>query len=243
MRIHHQARTDTGRRSNNEDALLLAPELGLFAVADGMGGYEGGELASQLALGSLRGYFDLLGPHADFGLEADVQLAVSRMDLGIRIADREIRRAAVGPLEKMGTTLVSLVVQGRRALVAHVGDSRVYLAREGRLAPLTRDHSLYAEMEAAGLPGLPPRKLCSFTHVITRALGQGPDSRADIRVVDVEPGDRFILCSDGLTDVLGDDEIEALACEPEGTATALVNAAYTRGSADNITVVVVDVAG
>jgi serine/threonine protein phosphatase PrpC len=239
MRIQHQSRSDRGRRGNNEDAMLVRPDIGLFAVADGMGGYEGGEIASRVALESLESYFQLLGPEGQLGIGADPELATGRLSLGIRIADRSIRREAKGKLAQMGTTLACLIAQDEHVALAHVGDSRIYRLRRGYIEALTRDHSLYAEMEAAGFPGLPPRRQCSFTHVVTQALGQGPDARPDVRIEDLEEGDVLVLCSDGLSDVLDEEQIAALLESSDEPADALVEAAYTRGSTDNITVIVV----
>lgn len=232
MRIQHTVHTATGRRSNNEDAYLVAPKLGLYAVADGMGGYEGGEVASRAALESLRAYFVRLG-ETNLDLERDADGARHQLRMAIRIADRDVSRRAVGELCEMGTTLVCMVVRGARALIAHVGDSRIYLLRDGELEQLTRDHSLVAEMEAAGLNAAP-----NLQHVITQAIGQGPAARPDLRAIDVMPGDRFLLCSDGLTDVLGPDEI-AGTMGRRSPARALVELAYERGSMDNITALVV----
>jgi PPM family protein phosphatase len=233
MRISHQAHTDVGRRANNEDAYVAAPDLGFFAVADGMGGYEGGEVASRLALESLLSYFERLGKA---GLELDEEgepLAREQMRMAIRMADREVKRCAVGELEQMGTTIACLVVRGRRALIAHVGDSRIYRMRDGEVTQLTRDHSLVAEMEAAGL--VAAAHLC---HVITQALGQGTPPKPDLQVVDVMPGDRFLMCTDGLTDALSTGEIgEQLS--HRNAAQALVDEAFELGSLDNITCVVV----
>ncbi|HJL17884.1 MAG TPA: protein phosphatase 2C domain-containing protein [Sandaracinaceae bacterium LLY-WYZ-13_1] len=240
MRIEHEGRSDTGRRENNEDAWLALPERGLYAVADGMGGYEGGEVASRLALASLQTYFELLGEDG-LGLcePGGEGVARERVALAIRIADREVSRRARGRLSKMGTTLACLFLQGDRALIAHVGDSRVYRMRDGELEALTRDHSLYSEMESAGLAGLPPRTSFHFSNVITQALGQGPDVRPDVTLVSVLPGDRFLLCSDGVTDVLDEESIAWFLTRTEGTARELVEGAYDHGGLDNITAVVV----
>lgn len=233
MRIEHEAHSDTGRRSNNEDSFVAAPALGLYAVADGMGGYEGGEVASRVALDSLVTYFERLGDEG-LDLHEDVGLALAQVKMAIRMADRAVQRRAVGELSEMGTTVACMIVRGDRAVVAHVGDSRVYQLREGELRLLTRDHSLVAEMEAAGMA-----PATHLSHVITQALGQGPDARPDVRIVDVLPGDRFLMCTDGLTDELDADEIAHELTRTRESAHALVNLAYEMGSLDNITCVVV----
>ena len=239
MRIEHHGRTDTGRRDNNEDGLIALSEHGLYAVADGMGGYEGGEVASRLALASLQAYFELLG-QGGLGLDESEDVALERMGLAVRIADREVTRRATGRLSKMGTTLACVVVQGTRALIAHVGDSRVYRLRDGEVERLTRDHSLVAEMEAAGLTGASQRGM-PFSNIITQALGQGPDARPDLRVEELMPGDRFLLCSDGVTDALDDEAIAWALTSNEDPADAVVDASYMAGSADNITALVLTV--
>ncbi len=243
MRYRAHAATDTGRRKNNEDTFLSDASLGVFAVADGMGGYEGGEVASRTALDAIVRYF---GRMVDDGIGLgddtdDHALARSRVDLSLRIAHREICRRKVGRLSQMGSTIALLAVEGDRALVAHVGDSRVYRFREGALEALTRDHSLYAELESSGR-GLPPRQKCGFTHVITRALGAPGDSRADIAVHGVRAGDVFLLASDGLTDVLADAHVEAIlrSAPAEHLPEILCGEAYEAGSSDNITVVLVE---
>ena len=233
MRIEHSAHTDTGRRQNNEDAFVAAPELGFYAVADGMGGYEGGEVASRLALDSLLAYLERVGP-GGLDLEGERPVGLEQLKMAIRIADREVKRRAVGELRQMGTTIVCLLVRGDRALVAHVGDSRVYRLREGELTALTRDHSLVAEMEAAGLTAA-----AHLGHVITQALGQGPDACPDLRVLDVVPGDRFLLCTDGITDALSEGEIAHAMTRPRDTAAVIAGAAFDMGSLDNVTALVV----
>jgi serine/threonine protein phosphatase PrpC len=239
MRIHHEGRTETGRREHNEDGLLARPERGLFAVADGMGGYAGGEVASRLALESLEGYFARLGAEGlGLGGPGAERVARERMGLALRMADRDVGRRAAGRLAQMGTTVAALVIQAGRAMVAHVGDSRVYRLREGELEALTRDHSLQAEMESTGLAARGPHRV---SNVITQALGPGPAVRPDVRVDPVLPGDRFLLCTDGLTDALDEEAIAWLLTRSDDAAGALVEAAYENGSTDNITALVVSV--
>ena len=246
MRAIGHASTHVGRRENNEDAHCADDRFGLYVVCDGMGGYEGGEIASRTAVDTLTRFFERMTPDGALGLHDPTdghELACGRMDLALRIAHREICRKRVGHLANMGSTLAAVVVQDGHALVAHVGDSRVYRLREGKLEAMTRDHSLYAEMEGAGRMSLPPRHQCSFQHVITRALGVPGDSRPDVRVERVQPGDLFVLASDGLTDVVDDDVIEgwALMEPPEALAAKLVEVALEAGASDNTTVVVVRV--
>ncbi|UJR81033.1 PP2C family protein-serine/threonine phosphatase [Sandaracinus amylolyticus] len=248
MRVISHASTHVGRRDNNEDAFCADDAAGLYVVADGMGGYEGGEVASRTAVDTLRKYFARMTPDGGLGLEDatdDHALARGRMDLALRIAHREICRKKVGLLAQMGSTVASVVLQQGHALISHVGDSRVYRMRGGILEAMTRDHSLYAEMEAAGRMSLPPRHQCSFQHVITRALGVPGDSRPDLRIERAQIGDVFVIASDGLTDVLEDEQLAGwVLIEPAETLTErLVEAALGAGAHDNITVVVARVVG
>ncbi len=240
MRIEHEGRSDVGRRSNNEDGLLAMPERGLFVVADGMGGYEGGEVASRVALSALESYFELLG-EGGLGIGTSSREASQRMTMAMRIADGEVERQAVGPLSQMGTTIAAIAFEAGHVLVAHVGDSRVYRLRDGLLRPMTRDHSLYSQMEAAGVGWLPKTKSAfAMSNVITQALGQGPPANPDIRVDAVRPGDRFLLCTDGLSDVLDDGAIQR-ELEGPNAAERLSQRAFDAGSMDNITALVVTV--
>lgn len=246
MRVVSHASTHVGRRSNNEDAWCAIDRFGLYLVADGMGGYEGGEIASRTVVDTVSKFFARTTPSGAIGLGEradDYALARSRMDLALRIAHREICRKKVGPLARMGTTAAAVVLQEGRALIAHVGDSRVYRLRGGRLERMTRDHSLFAEMEATGSVSLPPRQQCSFQHVITRALGAPGDSRPDLRVEAALPGDLFVLATDGLTDVVSDEAIGSWARKEDDAVLAarLVDAAWQNGAQDNITVVVAKV--
>ncbi|MEM7447015.1 MAG: protein phosphatase 2C domain-containing protein, partial [Myxococcota bacterium] len=147
MRISGHAYSDQGPRSQNEDAHVLAPELGLFAVADGMGGTVGGEVASRLAIETLLRYHQDIARRE--GLACDAQGATDRMKDSVGMICREVGRACVGTLQDMGTTLAAIQVIGSTVVVAHVGDSRVYRFRDGSLAPLTHDHSFVNELESA----------------------------------------------------------------------------------------------
>jgi PPM family protein phosphatase len=228
------ADTHVGQRPNNEDWYRVCPNLGLYVVADGMGGYAGGELASRIAVGALDWFY------RDGDTDEEL-LADNRMGQAFRLANVEVRRQRQGALAKMGSTLSALVVRNGRALIGHVGDSRVYRCRAGRLEQLTSDHSLIASMKAAGLSNM----LISsrFGHIITRAIGVSDDTDPDIITETALPGDRFLLCTDGLTDVLDDETIGALLCSNPAAeaATALVEEALRCGGEDNITAVVVEI--
>ena len=222
--------TDTGRkRRRNEDAYVVEPPL--FAIADGMGGAQAGELASSLAAGAVR---------EDEGAAGSGERRVTELiqEANRRVYQRSSQDAAASG---MGTTLtVALVGEGTVAF-GHVGDSRAYLIRDGRLDQLTEDHSLVAELVRSGK--LSPEE--AGTHpqrsVITRALGTDPDVDVDTFSIETQPGDLFMLCSDGLTSMVEDDvilsTIEKNRRNLQTTAKALIRAANKGGGEDNITVV------
>lgn len=248
MRIEHAAFTHVGRRSNNEDAFCAAPELGLFAVADGMGGYEGGEVASRVAIDTLRGFYRRNAEDDNttwpFALEHERSLAENMLSVAIRLADAEVHARKTGRLASMGSTVAAIAVDGARVVVGHVGDSRVYRLRGGAITQVTRDHSLYQEMIAAGM-SVPPREQFPHANVITRALGMKPPVKVDLTTLDARAGDVFLLCTDGLIETVPDARIRAAlgALAPEEAAQALVEEAYTQGGRDNITVVIARVTG
>ena len=230
------AASDVGRRrSVNQDAILTTATL--FVVADGMGGHAAGDIAATMAISSFEAAGERVGTEAAFGEAIDA-------------ANAAIYQASLGDpsLAGMGTTLVAACLlggeAGDRLVVMNVGDSRAYRFRSGTLTQITEDHSMVAEMVRRG--ELSPEEAESHQqrHVITRALGLGPDVSADTFPVPVRKGDRVLLCSDGLTDELDDEEI-ALAlstiADPQVAAEDLVARANAHGGADNISVVLVDV--
>lgn len=228
--------TDTGRtRDHNEDAFAIAAGLGIAVLADGMGGHAAGEVASELAVGTA---LTILGQTA--GLAPGI-----RLETAVQAANANIRdKAASSPRYRdMGTTLVAVLVEDRTLAVAHVGDSRLYRLRRGRLAALTRDHSVQQELIDKGMYTPEQAREQVPRNLLSRALGLDDDIRADIAEHAVEAGDRYLLCSDGLHEMLGDDEIAALLGRagklPEVCA-ALVELANARGGKDNITVVVIE---
>ena len=236
------AESITGRRDNNEDAFRSREDLGLFVVADGMGGHEGGEVASEVTVDTLVGFFERSEVRASPA--EPPAFAEERMALATRMAHAEVSRLATGSLADMGTTLVALWrLDEMHALVAHLGDSRVYRLRGSEFAQLTRDHSFVAELHAAGAGSLVGQLPGAFSAMVTRCISARMDATPDITVIDVRPGDTFLLCTDGLTDVLGHNDIAAVllgSASPEDAAAELVDVAYEAGSADNITALVVD---
>ncbi len=229
--------TDAGKvRRNNEDALLLGEgkDETLFAVADGIGGFEAGEVASSIAVRVLED----LEPGAPF--EAAIQEA-NRQILAVGRGDEK--------LSGMGTTLVAVRFGGTQerpvAEIAHVGDSRAYLLRGGDLRPLTEDHSLVAELVRSGDLTRDQAAEHPQRNLITRALGAEEEVDVDTAVLPVEAGDRILLCSDGLSDMVPEAQISGILADspddPESPARRLLSAALAAGGTDNVTVVVVDV--
>jgi PPM family protein phosphatase len=224
--------TDQGRvRSNNEDAFLIDDQRALFAVADGMGGHRGGEVASHTAIEALRAAIANGTPLHD---------AITRANTAVLT-----RAAGDDELTGMGTTMTAVVaIGGRQLLIGHVGDSRAYMLHEGTLRRATDDHSLVEELVREGR--LTPEQAEAHPQraIVTRALGVDDPVDVDLYTLDVEAGDRVLLCSDGLTTMVRERDIERLARsepDPQRLAEALVAAANAAGGEDNITVVVVDV--
>jgi PPM family protein phosphatase len=227
--VEHAGRTDVGRqRSANEDDFVLAPPF--FAVADGMGGAKAGEVASAMATEGFEG-------ESDSGEPAEAQLA--RI---LREANRRIYDLAVADESHrgMGTTLTAAKVTGDEISLAHVGDSRAYRMRDGELEQLTKDHSLVAELERSGQITAEAAEHHPQRSIITRALGPEPDVEVDTYTLTGREGDLFLLCSDGLTSMISDEEIGSIlrsADSLDAAADTLVRAANQSGGKDNITVV------
>jgi serine/threonine protein phosphatase PrpC len=240
------AKSHVGQRESNEDWYGLASDLGLFAIADGMGGYRGGEIASRLAVHSLDDYFrnvvEAAAAQEDEERKDDLLLRRRGMNLAFRIANYVVRRRRKGPFSHMGCTLSALVLRHDQALIGHVGDSRVYRLRRGHLRQLTQDHSLVAAMAEAGLDQATQAK---YSHVITRAIGLADGASPDVSLVDVEEDDLFLLCTDGLYEMVDDHTMADILRElpPDIACDTLVDMALYAGGHDNITAVVVKVAG
>lgn len=226
--------SDPGRRRRrNEDAYVISPPL--FAVADGMGGAQAGELASRIAV-------EAIGEQA--GARGEERVTTLIREANRRIFARSSEDAAASG---MGTTMTAaLVGDDGRVTIGHVGDSRAYLLRAGRLDQLTEDHSLVAELVRTGRLSPDEAERHPQRSVITRALGTDPEVDVDIFTVEAEAGDLFLLCSDGLTSMVGDDEIlttlEEARDDLEQAALGLVRKANRGGGEDNITVVFFELA-
>ena len=228
------ALTDIGRvRTHNEDSVLAQPPL--FVVADGLGGHEAGEVASSVAVETLR-------DHAPRRPDAK---ALAR---AVKAANREVIRSAREGFGKqgMGTTMTATIVEGTRIAIAHVGDSRAYLLHEGSLLRVSEDHSMVADMIRRGQLTEAEARYHPNRSVITRALGTDPNMLADTYEIDASPGDRLLLCSDGLTSMLEDGMIAEILAEyrtPDTAAHMLVDSANDAGGHDNISVIVIDIEG
>ncbi len=245
-------RTDIGRkRQGNEDSHCIAPELGLFVVADGMGGHAAGEVASRLAVDTIREWMakylsgaamDTVGePIPTCSREANFLVS------SIHLANRAILDAAQRRPEYvgMGTTVVSALAMDDSVVLAHVGDSRIYRIRDDRITQLSRDHSLVQQQVDRGILTLEEAHASQYRHFITRALGLKELLEVDLEEQPALPGDILLLCSDGLSDLLEDEEMLATVQDhPEDlgeACQALVERANYKGGDDNITALLIQV--
>jgi protein phosphatase len=220
-------------RSGNEDFYVVNPPL--FAVADGLGGHQAGEVASQIAIETLLG-------------NAPKRADAKALGRAVRAANAAVIEGAQTGLGRtgMGTTMTSAMIEGTRIAIAHVGDSRAYLLHLGELTQLTEDHSMVADMVRSGTLTEEESRVHPNRSVITRALGSDPNMLVDGFELDAAPGDRLLLCSDGLTSMLEDRDIENIlqtAPSPAAAVARFIVAANEAGGQDNITTVVVDIEG
>jgi serine/threonine protein phosphatase PrpC len=248
MQLSAYGATHPGRRASNEDALLVEPALGLFVVADGMGGHKAGEVASRIAVEAIREFIqdsrapDITWP---YGLDPTISLNANRLRTAVRVANGRVLEASEQRADYtgMGTTVVAVLAIGDRLVFAGVGDSRVYLWTSGRVEQLTEDDSWVATVLARE-PGMTESALAQhpMRHVLTSVVGARADTEPRVNERPFEAGEVVLLCSDGLHGALTPAEIAAalsadlaLAEIPE----VLVNAALVRGATDNVTAVVV----
>jgi protein phosphatase len=249
MRVTSCGITDVGmKRSSNEDNYLINEELNLYVVCDGMGGHVGGEYASAIAVNTVEEVLTTMElrpedlPGSD---EGPVEVTRSKLRYALRLAGCRIHEKATADPEYkgMGTTALVLLLDSSNAFIAHVGDSRGYLVRKGRIEQLTEDHSLVNEKVKAGVITLEQAQTHRLKNIITRSLGYQEEVEIDAQIKAVQKGDRFLLCSDGLSNLVTTAEIgEAVQRNgPQGAARALVELACERGGDDNITTVVVRV--
>lgn len=238
VQIKASGDTNTGsERGHNEDAYGIYPERLLYMVADGLGGHLGGEVASRLAVelisdNLISNYFIL-------------REARSNIVNAVKLANRRIIQEAGKDdnLSGMGTTVVVVKLVNDRALIAHIGDSRAYLIREGEITQMTRDHTVVEEYIRAGLLTIEEAAYNPNRYVLSRALGTSGDAEVEISDMQIRPGDTLLLCTDGLTNMLSEKDIlrdvVELMPSPENITERLINHANRNGGIDNITVITV----
>jgi len=232
------AESDIGRkRANNEDCYLYDLDLGLFMVADGMGGHKGGDRASSIAIKVTRATYE---KKLSENIDADQALKVAFLEAAKEVYRQSLRHA---DLRGMGTTLSALAFFSNRANIAHIGDSRIYCFRNDTLHQLTSDHSLVNEQIQAGIMTIEEANTSSLKNIITRAIGHKEKVSADYFSVPVEVNDIFLLCTDGLNNMVLDSGILKLLrrFEPKRAIRQLILEANLRGGEDNITVILVHV--
>lgn len=243
MRITSGGITNVGmKRQNNEDNYLINDEVGVYVCCDGMGGHAGGDYASQIAVTTVE---EVLANIRDEGAAdddaAEDQITQEKIKYAIRLAGKRIyERAQADPeFRGMGTTAVILLFRRGMAYLAHVGDSRGYLLRGGQITQRTEDHSWVNEQIKAGLITAETAKHHRFRNIITRSLGFQEEVEIDTQVLKAEPGDMYLLCSDGLTNLVSEEEIRdmLIATSFQEALRDLVALANERGGDDNITAV------
>jgi PPM family protein phosphatase len=250
MKLECFGLTDVGKkREKNEDSLLVNADLGLFMVADGMGGHLGGEFASKIAVKTVEETIQQILQDPEATLTTDS--VFDRSDPGellkyaIRVASQRIYEEACRNtnLRGMGTTAVVLFIRDGKGFIAHVGDSRAYLVKNGEIRQLTADHSLVVEQLKAGFITEEELKHHKFKNIITRSVGFQNDVEIDLLIRDLEPGDRFLLCSDGLTNLVEDSDLHKIVAKspPKDACKKLIDLANKRGGDDNVTVVIANI--
>jgi PPM family protein phosphatase len=254
MKLSWAVRTDPGlRRSSNEDSYCTRPELGLYVVADGMGGHAAGEVASRLAIETIETFIrETAGADKNrtwpFPFEPHISLEGNRLKAAFRLANRQIGNAMADSVDLRGmATTASAVLAGKNsACVGHVGDSRVYALRDGVLRQVTDDHSWVEEQVRAGTMTSTAARQHPWRNVVTRALSGGNDPEVDTVELTPAAGERFLLCSDGLSGVVPHERIAEIMSSKAGLdaiCEQLIAAANEGGGPDNITVLVLEVAG
>jgi len=253
VRVSACGLTDAGRvRSHNEDCFEIDRERELYVVADGMGGHSHGEVASQMAVEAIRDFVRRAEQGDDtwpFTYDARLLRHSNVLKAAVRLAHDQVLTAIRqdGTLHGMGTTVVGCLVHDGMAAVAHVGDSRAYRMRDGSLELLTQDHTWVNEQVVAGFLSEEQARDHPLKNVVTRALGGESEVAVDVTEVEMESGDRLLLCSDGLTTMLDDRDIERCLQKQAGDLECLcrdlVAEANARGGHDNVTVVLIQVEG
>lgn len=250
MEISGFGASDIGcRRERNEDSYLINSNHNLYVVADGMGGHLGGEYASKLATATLEEVISDLSIDPDITLQSDMEVRPGDykgyLKYSISVASMRIyEKSANDPsLHGMGTTIVALMFAEGKAYYANVGDSRCYLVRAGKIKQLTEDHSLVGEQLRAGVIKPAEVKNHKLKNIITRSVGFQEDVDVDVNVKPVKVGDKFVLCSDGLSNMVPNEDMVAVVSElsPKDACNQLIELANKNGGDDNITVVVAEI--
>jgi serine/threonine protein phosphatase PrpC len=246
--IEAYGRTDVGRRRKvNEDSFLVSAETNLYAVCDGMGGHNAGEVASRMAIETISAFITRSAVEKEitwpWGLDANLSFDANRLKTAIRLANARVFQAADNreELTGMGTTVVTALVSGDTMTVGSAGDSRCYLARNGELKQLTRDDSWVSAALGEGILNSDDVERHPLRNVITKAVGARDAIDLDVLEHDLKPGDVVLLCSDGLHGMIGDQEIARILRSSPGSleeaSARLVDAANEAGGRDNVTVV------
>lgn len=252
LNITAAALSHTGlRRAENEDAYCASSDLGLYLVADGMGGHAAGEVASHLAVEVIEAFIrDTADADPNqtwpFPYDPKFSLEGNRLKAAFRLANRRLAKAMEGDeaLKGMATTAAAVLFGSGAPVVAHVGDSRIYLWRNGVLTQVTEDHSWVSEQVRAGVLSDDDARRHPWRNVVTRALSGGEDPEVDLKELQLSPGDRLLICSDGLSGVVLREKLEAIIGGTDSlddTCQALIDAANEAGGPDNITVAMLKV--
>ncbi len=247
MRVDYAGDTHVGmRRDHNEDNLLILPEENLFVIADGMGGHASGEIASKLAVDTIRQFFldSSQDEEITWPFEYDPQLDYpsNRLITAVRLANLRIYQSSLANLQfrGMGTTIVATYLSGGNMYIAHAGDSRCYLMRKGEFQQLTEDHSLFNDFRKSGTMTAEDEKNFPHKNIIMRALGMKDTVEVDLQVLAPDPDDILLLCSDGLSGEVSDEQTAQILVQERSLVKAcqrLVQMANEAGGRDNVTVI------
>lgn len=236
--LNSWAESDIGRkRANNEDSFFHNQGAGLFIVADGMGGHRGGEKASKLATKTSK---DVYLKKVAEGVASELALEQAFLSAARKVYEKGMAESS---LKGMGTTLSILAISDHQAFIGHIGDTRIYCIRDGAIHQLTTDHSLVNEQVQAGIMSQEEARVSALRNIITRAIGHNENARADYFSIPIKQNDIFLLCTDGLNNMLLDTEIVEIirTIPPDEAVKQLVLKANDKGGDDNITVILVKV--
>lgn len=249
MKLNFFGATDVGRRrKNNEDYFGIFESDHLFVVADGMGGHAAGEIASSTAVQAVAEFVALTSKETDitwpWGVDPNLSLVANRLKTAVRFGNQKVLDLSLtqSDYEGMATTIVGVLFEEATAHIAHVGDSRLYLINGAGIRQITTDHSWVLEQVSLGVLTPEQARAHPLRNVVTRAIGAAPELNVDVTAHDMEVGDILLLCSDGLSGMLLDADLEKIVREnadPKTAAAVLVAEANARGGEDNITVLLV----